>query len=181
MGVSPFGRMVRHSLGARSRAVHSRAGFSAARAGLAAPFCGHLRPGGIEPRPGFLSSEMALPNHPDVCLRVRADTERLRVRWVLVQEHTVERTEDGSGIRHPHIPHRLVAAILVARRRVSPPSSRPKAAIRSWSARCSPTTRPASLPRSSWPASGAAARDADCRRRKRRRHDERVPAQVLKP
>jgi hypothetical protein len=30
-------------------------------------------------------------------------------RWVLVQEHSVERTEDGSGIRHPHIPHRLVA------------------------------------------------------------------------
>jgi hypothetical protein len=28
---------------------------------------------------------------------------------VLVQEHTVEQIDDGSAIRHPHLPHRLVA------------------------------------------------------------------------
>jgi glycosyl hydrolase family 57 len=56
---------------------------------------------------GFSPSEMALPNHPDVayeCVRTLKDGG---YRWVLVQEHTVERP-NGGGVRHRHLPHRLV-------------------------------------------------------------------------
>jgi len=58
---------------------------------------------------GFSPPEMALPNHPDVFYEFVRTLKDSGYRWVLVQEHTVERVEDGSGIRQPHIPHRLVA------------------------------------------------------------------------
>ena len=58
---------------------------------------------------GFSPPEMALPNHPEVCYEFVRTLKDSGYRWVLVQEHTVERVEDGSGIRNPHIPHRLVA------------------------------------------------------------------------
>jgi hypothetical protein len=56
---------------------------------------------------GFSPAEMALPNHPDVaCEFVRTLTD-CGYEWVLVQEHTVEQP-DGSPVRLPHLPHRLV-------------------------------------------------------------------------
>ena len=58
---------------------------------------------------GFSPPEMALPNHPDVCYEFVRTLRDCGYRWVWVQEHSVERTRDGSGIRHPHIPHRLAA------------------------------------------------------------------------
>src|SRR6267378_6813604 len=58
---------------------------------------------------GFSPSEMALPNHPEVSYEFVRTLKDSGYRWVLVQEHTVEHIEDGSGIRRPHIPHRLVA------------------------------------------------------------------------
>ena len=58
---------------------------------------------------GFSPPEMALPNHPDVFYEFVRTLKDCGYRWVLVQEHSVERTEDGSGIRTPHVPHRLVA------------------------------------------------------------------------
>jgi hypothetical protein len=58
---------------------------------------------------GFSPSEMALPNHPDVFYEFVRTLKECGYRWVLVQEHSVERVEDGSGIRAPHLPHRLVA------------------------------------------------------------------------
>ena len=58
---------------------------------------------------GFSPPEMALPNHPDVCYEFVRTLKDSGYRWVLVQEHTVEHIEDGSGIRRPQIPHRLVA------------------------------------------------------------------------
>jgi hypothetical protein len=58
---------------------------------------------------GFSPAEMALPNHPDVCFELVRTLKECGYRWVLVQEHTVEQTEDGGGVRNPHIPHRLVA------------------------------------------------------------------------
>jgi Glycosyl hydrolase family 57 len=58
---------------------------------------------------GFSPPEMALPNHPEVFYEFVRTLKDSGYRWVLVQEHTVEQTNDGSGIRHPHIPHRLVA------------------------------------------------------------------------
>ncbi|HLK46703.1 MAG TPA: hypothetical protein VKT49_01135 [Bryobacteraceae bacterium] len=58
---------------------------------------------------GFSPAEMALPNHPDVAYEFIQTLKDCGFRWVLVQEHSVEQVEDGSGIRQPHVPHRLVA------------------------------------------------------------------------
>jgi len=58
---------------------------------------------------GFSPPEMALPNHPDVFYEFVRTLRDCGYRWVLVQEHSIEHVEDGSGIRRPHIPHRLVA------------------------------------------------------------------------
>ena len=57
---------------------------------------------------GFSPPEMALPNHPEVCFEFVKTLKECGYRWVLVQEHTVERLE-GGGVRDPHLPHRLVA------------------------------------------------------------------------
>lgn len=58
---------------------------------------------------GFSPSEVALPNHPDVCYEYVKTLVACGFRWVMVQEHSVERVEDGHGIQHRHLPHRLVA------------------------------------------------------------------------
>src|SRR5436189_564104 len=58
---------------------------------------------------GFSPPEMALPNHPDVFYEFVRTLKDNGYQWVLVQEHSVENVADGSGIRRPHIPHRLVA------------------------------------------------------------------------
>ena len=58
---------------------------------------------------GFSPSEMALPNHPDVAYEFVRTLKDCGYRWVLVQEHTVERVSDGHHPRSPHLPHRLVA------------------------------------------------------------------------
>jgi hypothetical protein len=57
---------------------------------------------------GFSPPEMALPNHPDVAYQFVRTLKDCGFRWVLVQEHTVENL-DGSAVRQPHVPHRLVA------------------------------------------------------------------------
>lgn len=58
---------------------------------------------------GFSPPEMALPNHPDVAYEFVRSLKECGYRWVLVQEHTIERVEDGGPVRQPHIPHLLVA------------------------------------------------------------------------
>jgi hypothetical protein len=58
---------------------------------------------------GFSPSEMALPNHPDVAYHFVKTLKDAGYRWVLVQEHTVERLEDGGGLQQKHVPHLLVA------------------------------------------------------------------------
>ena len=58
---------------------------------------------------GFSPAEMALPNHPDVCHEFVKTLKECGYRWVLVQEHSVERVEDGGPVRQPHIPHGLIA------------------------------------------------------------------------
>jgi hypothetical protein len=58
---------------------------------------------------GFSPSEMALPNHPDVAYHFVKTLKDAGYRWVLVQEHTVERFEDGGSLRQRHVPHLLVA------------------------------------------------------------------------
>ena len=58
---------------------------------------------------GFSPPEMALPNQPDVAYEFVKTLKDCGFRWVLVQEHTVERVEDGQGLRYKHLPHRLVA------------------------------------------------------------------------
>ena len=58
---------------------------------------------------GFSPSEMALPNHPDVAYEFIKTLKECGFTWVLVQEHTIERPENGWGPEHKHLPHRLVA------------------------------------------------------------------------
>jgi len=58
---------------------------------------------------GFSPAEMALPNHPDVSYEFVKTLKECGYRWVLAQEHTVERAEDGGPVRYPHLPHRLLA------------------------------------------------------------------------
>ncbi|MBF0253993.1 MAG: glycosyl hydrolase family 57, partial [Candidatus Omnitrophica bacterium] len=57
---------------------------------------------------GFSPPEMHLPIHPDVCFEYVKALKACGYRWVMLQEHTIE-NPDGSGIRRPHMPHRLVA------------------------------------------------------------------------
>jgi hypothetical protein len=58
---------------------------------------------------GFSPAEMALPNHPDVFYEFVRTLKECGYRWVIVQEHTVERVEDGRPLTYPHRPHRLIA------------------------------------------------------------------------
>jgi hypothetical protein len=58
---------------------------------------------------GFSPSEMALPNHPDVCYEFVKTLKECGYDWVLVQEHTVEQLGNGAPLTNRHIPHRLVA------------------------------------------------------------------------
>nr|WP_244228613.1 glycosyl hydrolase family 57 [Methylacidiphilum sp. Yel] len=55
---------------------------------------------------GFSPPEMALPNHPDVAYAFVRTLLDCGYKWVLVQEHTVERP-DGHPLSFKHIPHRL--------------------------------------------------------------------------
>jgi hypothetical protein len=57
---------------------------------------------------GFSPPEMALPNHPDVAYEFVRTLKACGYQWVLVQEHAVERVEDGGRLRACHLPHRLV-------------------------------------------------------------------------
>ena len=57
---------------------------------------------------GFSPSEMALPNHPDVAHEFVKTLNDCGYQWVLVQEHTVEQSQDGHKPSQPHVPHRLV-------------------------------------------------------------------------
>jgi len=58
---------------------------------------------------GFSPAEMALPNHPDVFYEFVRTLKDCGYRWVIVQEHTVERVEDGGPPAYKHQPHCLIA------------------------------------------------------------------------
>ena len=57
---------------------------------------------------GFSPSEMALPNQPDVAYEFVKTLKDCGYHWVLVQEDSVERPENGWRPERKHIPHRLV-------------------------------------------------------------------------
>ena len=59
---------------------------------------------------GFSAPEMHLPNNPDTLYEYIKALKECGYRWLLVQEHSVERL-DGSGLHHDdkYIPNRLVA------------------------------------------------------------------------
>ena len=57
---------------------------------------------------GFTAPEMQLPIHPDVCYEYVKTLRECGYEWLMVQEHTIENI-DGTSIRRPHFPHRLVA------------------------------------------------------------------------
>jgi len=98
---APWGHPVAPSTPVQDYRLHVRAwqSFFAALFGLDA----------VSRVKGFSPSEMALPNHPDVCYEFVKTLKECGYRWVLVQEHTVELAEGGEPVRYPHIPHRLVA------------------------------------------------------------------------
>ena len=59
---------------------------------------------------GFSPPEMHLPNHPDTLYEYIKALQECGYRWLLVQEHSVERL-DGSGLYHDdkYVPNRLIA------------------------------------------------------------------------
>ena len=125
---------------------------------------------------GSRPPEMALPNHPDTAYEFVKTLKDCGYQWVLVQEHTVERPENGQGPERKHLPHRLVCRNSRGRggrhhRHHQDPgqrhqAGRPDAAVlRGQGALALGTGRQA----------GPAAGDANRRRRERRRDDERVP------
>ena len=57
---------------------------------------------------GFSPAEMALPNHPDLAYEFVKTLKDAGYQWVMVQEHSVERPENGWGVERKHLPHRLV-------------------------------------------------------------------------
>ncbi len=59
---------------------------------------------------GFSPPEMHLPNHPDTLFEYIKALKECGYRWLMVQEHSVERL-DGSRLRHDdkYIPNRLIA------------------------------------------------------------------------
>src|SRR5882724_10751923 len=57
---------------------------------------------------GFSPSEMALPNQPDTAYEFVKTLKDCGYQWVLVQEHSVERPENGQGPERKHLPHRLI-------------------------------------------------------------------------
>jgi hypothetical protein len=57
---------------------------------------------------GFSPAEMALPNHPDTAYEFVKTLKDCGYQWVLVQEHSVERPENGHGPERKHLPHRLI-------------------------------------------------------------------------
>ena len=85
-------------LGTRRRAIDAGAGLSIARPRLAAALRGDLRHRGAQRVRGFSPSGNGPAQSPRRRLRVRQDAPRMRLSWVLVQEHTVERLEDGEPV-----------------------------------------------------------------------------------
>jgi hypothetical protein len=59
---------------------------------------------------GFSPPEMHLPNHPDTLYEYIKALKECGYRWLLVQEHSVERL-DGSSLWHDdkYVPNRLIA------------------------------------------------------------------------
>lgn len=60
---------------------------------------------------GFSPPEMHLPNHPDTLFEYIKAIKECGYRWILVQEHTVERI-DGTTLIHDdkYLPNRLIAS-----------------------------------------------------------------------
>src|SRR5271166_4059562 len=90
---------------------------------------------------GFSPAEMALPNHPDVAYEFVETLRQCGYQWVLVQEHTIERPENGQGPELKHLPHRLVCRDSEGKMASILAIIKTQGATPSWSLRCNPTTR----------------------------------------
>ena len=82
--------------------------YPAARAGLAASFRGDLRSGGAGPGARLLSRGDGAAQPSRTAYEFVKTLRDCGYQWVLVQEHTVERPETGTGPERKHLPHRLV-------------------------------------------------------------------------
>ena len=127
---------------------------------------------------GFSAPEMHLPIHPDVCFAYVRALRECGYRWLMVQEHTVENA-DGTPLRQPRLPHRLVArnsegdtesiTVLV---KTQGSDTKLVGQMQPFGEAKSLDRQPFGRPRS------PALRGSDRRRRERRRHDERVPERL---
>ena len=128
---------------------------------------------------GFSPSEMALPNHPDVCYEFVKTLKDCGYDWVLVQEHTVEQVESGAPLQNRHIPHRLVAKNSRGETAQITAIIKTQGSDTKLVAQMQPYYEARGLSRQTLAGRiDSADRDSNCRRRKRRRHDERVSAEV---
>jgi hypothetical protein len=100
LGLPPGATRSRLPPRCRISACMSRPGNITSRPSSAWKRCGRVR--------GFSPAEMALPNHPDTAYEFVKTLKDCGYQWVLVQEHTVERPENGQGPERKHLPHRLV-------------------------------------------------------------------------
>ena len=121
---------------------------------------------------------MGLPIHPDACFAYVRALRRCGYQWLMVQEHTVE-NPDGTPLRQPRVPHRLVARNSEGETVSIPVLVKTQGSDTKLVGQMQPYGEARSLDRQ--PLAGHAVppvRAADRRRRERRRDDERVPERV---
>ena len=127
---------------------------------------------------GFSAPEMDLPIHPDVCFAYVRALRACGYRWLMVQEHTVE-TPDGTPLRQPRLPHRLVARNSEGETESIPVLVKTQGSDTKLVGQMQPFGEAGSLrPAAARRPRRAALRASDRRRRERRRHDERVPERL---
>ena len=129
-------------VGTRGRAVDAGAGLPRCMCCLAAPFRGHLRPGGDGPRAWVLAVGDGAAQPAGHRLRVRAHAQGLRLP-VGARAGAHGRAPGRAGPASTSTSRTaLSAAMPRGERPASSPSSRRRAATPSWWRRCSPITRP---------------------------------------
>lgn len=102
--------MVGHDVEPCGCAIHSHSRHQAAHSGVATVFAALFGAEALRRVKGFSPPEMHLPNHPDTLYEYIKALKECGYRWLLVQEHSVERL-DGSSLHHDdkYLPNRLIA------------------------------------------------------------------------
>ena len=101
---------------------------------------------------GFSPAEMALPNHPDVAYEYVKTLRECGFQWVLVQEHSVERPDNGWGPNASTFRTVWCAPTRKAKAYRSWRSLKRRGAIPNWWRRCSRITKQRRFPAGHWQA-----------------------------